>query len=320
MILILTDMNDKHADIVCDKLSELNQNFFRFNLDVDSLKKTQITFNDKNWIINSNNMTINTNDIKSIWARRAFVELTLDENCNNDVDFKIWRNEWNKTLLGLYVRLKKCNWLGEIRNSFRGENKYLQREIAHKIGFIQPMQIVSNNKEDLIEFTDKNNDNVVLKLMSQEFYETEDGFKGLYVNKITKNDLNAFNIKDENPIVLQEYIDKDYEVRYTVVGDKHFVCKIDSQISCKTKVDWRRYDITNTPHLEIKPPNSIKEKVNKLMDELNLNFGALDFVVKKNGDWVFLEINTMGQWLWIETLTGMKISDEITQLIIANNL
>jgi hypothetical protein len=32
-----------------------------------------------------------------------------------------------------------------------------------------------------------------------------------------------------------------------------------------------------------------------------------------------LEINSNGQWLWIEELTGMKISDAIAQLLIAHD-
>ena len=43
MLLILTDSFDVHADIVIEKLKKENISFFRFNLDVESLKKTYIT-------------------------------------------------------------------------------------------------------------------------------------------------------------------------------------------------------------------------------------------------------------------------------------
>lgn len=319
MILVLSDINDKHADKVCENLQQLNRDYFRINLDVESLKKTYITLNDSCLIVKNEFGNVNINQIKSIWARRAFVELTLEEKYDDDVDFKIWRNEWNKTLLGMYLKLKNCNWLGEINTAFRGENKYLQRQLASKLGFLQPKQIVSNDKKDLVKFISDNKE-VVMKLMSQEFYETGDGFKGLYVNKITLEEIDKYFAEQENPIVLQEYVEKDYEVRYTAVGEKHFVCKINSQCSSRTKVDWRRYDIKNTPHEVIQPPDDIRKKVDMLLKELNLSFGALDFVVNKQNEWVFLEINTMGQWLWIETLTGLKISDAISEYLIVNDL
>jgi len=124
---------------------------------------------------------------------------------------------------------------------------------------------------------------------------------------------------NENPIVLQAYIKKSFEVRYTVVGQDHHACKIESQSSSIANIDWRRYDIKNTPHSIIEPPNYIKDKVSKLLDIFGLYFGALDFIVTPNGDWYFLEINTMGQWLWIEDLTGLQISNSIIQWLKINS-
>jgi glutathione synthase/RimK-type ligase-like ATP-grasp enzyme len=131
--------------------------------------------------------------------------------------------------------------------------------------------------------------------------------------------LNLFQEIGENPIILQDYIDKNFEVRYTVVGKEHFVCKIDSQASKIANIDWRRYDLANTPHEIINPPEEIKKKVINLMAEFNLNFGALDFIVSQTDEWHFLELNSMGQFLWIEDLTGLKISESIANWLIINN-
>lgn len=312
MILILTDNFDKHADLICNKLSLLNCEFFRFNLDVESLTKTLINFDGETWTINQKSEYINSNIINTVWVRRPFVEVLLDEN-TEDTGFKIWRGEWNKTLLGFYNSIKTANWLNPLAKSYRAENKYLQMEYAKKVDFIVPAIIVSNEKERLIDFSNKNSD-VVMKLMNQDFYKDSDGkFKGIYVNKVSGDNLQNFGFSEENPIVLQSYIEKSFEVRYTIVGQDHHVCKIDSQLSNIANIDWRRYDIPNTPHNIIEPPTEIKEKVSKLLDLFGLYFGALDFIVSPTGDWYFLEINTMGQWLWIEELTGLTISDSIVK-------
>jgi hypothetical protein len=312
MILILTDNFDKHADLICSKLGLLNCEFFRFNLDVESLTKTLINFDGETWTINQKSKYINSKIINTVWVRRPFVEVLLDEN-TEDTSFKIWRGEWNKTLLGFYNSIKIANWLNPLAKSYRAENKYLQMEYAKKVDFIVPAIIVSNEKERLIDFSNKNSD-VVMKLMNQDFYKDSDGkFKGIYVNKVSVDNLKNFGFSEENPIVLQSYIEKSFEVRYTVVGQDHHVCKIDSQLSNKANIDWRRYDIPNTPHNIIEPPTEIKEKVSELLDLFGLNFGALDFIVSPTGDWYFLEINTMGQWLWIEELTGLTISDSIVK-------
>jgi len=52
---------------------------------------------------------------------------------------------------------------------------------------------------------------------------------------------------------------------------------------------------------------------------LELKYGALDFVVTNTNEWYFLEINTMGQFLWIEDLKIFQFSEEIAKWLIKNN-
>lgn len=318
MILILSDKFDKHTDLVCQKIELSNNNHFRFDLDTESLKKSYINFSDGLWNIQQNGIEVSSSSIEKVWVRRPFVELTLEEASLNEPGFKIWRGEWNKTLLGLYNSLKSVDWLNPLSKSYQAENKYLQMDKAKEVGFLLPPILISNKKTELCKFIDTY-DEVVLKLMNQEFYKDTDGsFKGVYVNKVSKQDINGFSDTEENPIVLQAYVHKDYEVRYTVVNKDHHACQIQSQKSKIASTDWRRYDIPNTPHYSIEPPKHIREKVNNFMELLELKFGALDFIVTPAGEWYFLEINTMGQWLWIEDLTGMSISDSIVKYLTEN--
>ncbi|SFA55353.1 RimK-like ATP-grasp domain-containing protein [Parageobacillus thermantarcticus] len=321
MILILSDQYDVHADKVISELNQMNASYYRLNLDVESLCKTIITYDldNNNWKINNGVSEINSSEISCVWLRRPFVELTLEEAHEQDVQFRIWKNEWNKTLLGLYLDLKNIKWMNNIQKTYQAENKYLQMKLARKIGFSFPKTLISNAKEEIIKFAEQN-EKIVLKLMAQEFYKTEDQqYKGIYVNLVTLDDLQEFNLHSENPIVLQEYIEKKYEARYMYVGGEHFVCKIDSQKSSVANIDWRRYDIANTPHSVIEPPLEISEKVNQLMKELNLEYAALDFIIDPTDKWYFLEVNSMGQWLWIEDLTGLKISKSIAKWLVNNS-
>ena len=311
MILILSDKFDRHADIVCRKLNARNEEHVRFNLDTDSLKSSHITYFEGKWEISQNGFSLDSDQINNVWVRRPFVEVSLEEKNISNPGFKIWRGEWNKTLLGLYTTLKHAKWLNPLARAYQAENKYLQMRAAKDVGFVLPPIIVSNDKDKLCKFVDAYDD-VVLKLMNQDFYQDTDGvFKGFYVRKVSKSEISIFGLTNENPVVLQAYVEKDYEVRYTVVGKDHHVCQIQSQQSEIAKIDWRRYDIKNTPHYPVEPPVEIRSKVDHLMESLGLEFGALDFVVTPSGEWNFLEINTMGQWLWIEDLTGLSISDSI---------
>lgn len=318
MILILSDKFDTHADLVCTQLNQSNSPYFRLNLDTESLKKTNISWDIDNFTIEANDQTTESRHIKCVWVRRAFVELSLDEGNSTSPGLKIWKGEWDRCLIGLYQNLKDIPWLNKLDKSYRADNKFLQYNLASKIGFNLAPIITTNKKIKLIEFV-KNYDSVVIKMLHQGFYLDSDGKnKGMYVNKISALDLEDFGETDENPITLQRYIDKKYEVRYTVVGDDHHICKIDSQKSARASVDWRRYDLANTPHSLIEAPADIKKKVTSLMMELDLTYGAFDFIVSLDGDWIFLEVNSMGQWLWIENLTGASISKSISKWLTRN--
>lgn len=313
MILVLTDRYDTHADAVTEILEGHGQPFFRMNLDVESLQSSAVTLEGSTWRLRSRDGQLSSDAVCCVWLRRAFVELSLEEQLDQSTDFQIWRNEWNRTLSGLHLALKRVPWMNPVRKAYRAENKFLQLKIARELGLLIPDTIVSNDRVCLDAFA-RSRRSVVLKPMAQEFYRTSDGqYKSFYVNLLSVEDLASFGDSSENPICLQEYIDKAYEVRYTVVGHKHFACSIESQRSDVTRVDWRRYDIPNTPHYPMEPPSDVRSKVDRLMERLQLCFGALDFIVAPDGRWYFLEVNPMGQWLWIEDLTGMPISRGVAE-------
>ncbi|WP_144290569.1 MvdC/MvdD family ATP grasp protein [Chitinilyticum litopenaei] len=318
MLLIVSDKFDSHADLVQKKLEGKGVDFFRFDLDLDSLRGAFISFSDGVWRITQNGRAVTSICFDSVWCRRPFMELNIEDRVDQSNDFKIWRNEWNRTLLGLYSSIRSLRWLNSLKNSYRGENKYYQMELARSIGFNIPPTLISNDKSTLIDFARKY-DFVVFKVMEQEIYQVGDQLLGLYANKITSNDLSRFSCAGENPIFLQKYIDKAYEVRYTVVDGDHHVCRIDSQASEISKDDWRRYDVAKTPYTKIDPPCEVRAMVNSLLEEMGLSFGALDFIVDEEGGWHFLEINCMGQWLWVEQLSGLDISGSIVKWALKKN-
>mgnify|MGYP000623536185 CR=1 FL=1 len=54
------------------------------------------------------------------------------------------------------------------------------------------------------------------------------------------------------------------------------------------------------------------------MTTLGLEFGALDFVVDGDGNYLFLEVNPNGQWLWLEDFLGFPISERIAEWLVSS--
>jgi glutathione synthase/RimK-type ligase-like ATP-grasp enzyme len=317
MILILTDASDVHADRVVDALIRAEAPVFRLNLDVGSLRSTVLTIGKEEWTLKTSAGVVSTRQIRCVWCRRPTVSLTVEEEEDRSHGFRLWRSEWNRVLFGFYNALSDVFWMNNLRTATLADNKFYQMRVARSCNFNVPETITSNDKNILVKFA-KDHDDIALKFMSQEMYRSHDGVGlGLYVNKITDNDLVSFQDIGENPITLQHYIEKDFEVRYTFIDGVHLVCKIESQLSDRARVDWRRYDVKRTPHSQLTPPKKVEQQVNKFMQRLSLAFGALDFIVDRDQNWWFLEVNTAGQWLWIEDLSALPISDTIFTCLIS---
>jgi hypothetical protein len=52
-----------------------------------------------------------------------------------------------------------------------------------------------------------------------------------------------------------------------------------------------------------------------VMAHLGITYGAFDFVVDEDGGWTFLEVNSMGQYLWLEQDLGLPISAALADLL-----
>lgn len=314
-ILIISDNLDAHADAVEEHLNRHHATFFRLNLDQASLENTKLTYqaNEDVWKIKTETHNITDRDITAIWSRR--LSLPTDPKQEPGHTERIWRGEWTRTLHWFYYSIQNRPWFPPFANAIKASHKLVQFREAKKVGLEIPPFILSNSKPDILKFATTTND-IALKSLAQDVYPINGDLFGLFVNRLSPEELQDFSEKEEAPIFLQQYMPKSFEVRVTTVGNRHFACKIESQCSPRTQVDWRRYDLARTPHSDIELPNEIANNLTELLKRLGLNFGGSDFIVTEDGKWFFLEVNPNGQWLWLESLTGQPISQAISNLLI----
>jgi glutathione synthase/RimK-type ligase-like ATP-grasp enzyme len=317
MVLILSCSTEKYSEQVETLLREENIPCYRLNFDVESIKHTFIQYHNDDIELTQFDKKIFLSEVKVAWLKVRSLYIPHKEEQEfggfaDEINFNLWRTEWNSVIRQLisFLKHKNVKWVDNPISLSEADFKIPQLHVAKNIGFKIPKTLISNNKSVIESFLSSNKDNI-LKLSTQPSFYINDDVFFIYTNKITKEDLKDFDNCVNSPMIFQEYIEKQFEVRYTFVNNNHFVCRIDSQVSEKSKTDWRRYDLKNTPYLEIEPPKDIREKVNHFMKTLNLNYGALDFIVDQDNQWWFLEINSVGQYGWIEQLTGMPITRAI---------
>ncbi len=188
--------------------------------------------------------------------------------------------------------------------------------MAKSLGLKIPPTLVTNNPEKAKEFC-LNYKEVITKVIGPPVVEAKGGFYSFSTVVVGEKDTANLDYVKFAPTLLQAYIPKKIEVRITVVGNRVFTCEIDSQVSEKSKVDWRLYDQDNPiPHKQGKLPQEIEDRITKMVKFLGLSFGAIDMIVTPEDEYVFLEINPNGQWGWIEHLTGMSISKAVADFLV----
>jgi glutathione synthase/RimK-type ligase-like ATP-grasp enzyme len=131
-----------------------------------------------------------------------------------------------------------------------------------------------------------------------------------HTQRVTRGDLGHFPRLRHSPMIFQPCLDKRVEVRVTVVGNRVFAAEIHSQRNGRTRID-SRLDFERTPHYAHELPEPIAEKCCALTARLELAYSTIDLIVTPDEEYVFLELNPNGQYLWIEKITGLPISEAI---------
>ncbi len=143
---------------------------------------------------------------------------------------------------------------------------------------------------------------------------TEGGqLKAAYTRRLSDDDLAALDGVASTATQLQRWVDKAYEARVVVVGERLFTITITAD-SPAARVDWRA-DFAALRYQHIDTPAEIAGPLRRYMHTLGLVYAAVDFAIDADGRWHFLEANTSGQYGWLETQTGAPITHALADLL-----
>ena len=325
MILIVTNKEDIHPTPVIEHLERMGVPFFRLNTesllsDYDFGWICDSVEGDDFWIRNIHTgLEAYGHDINSVWERRPLVPAELRFSNRNEVNAHNLKEAHGFLSYLLYYLGDRFS-LGHHLYDRSSSSKMLQLKIARDLGMRIPDTCFSNNKA-CIEVFAKRHDTVCLKSIDNDNIWFEDELREhvLYTQAVDRDELLALPEESFSQTVnyLQEYIEKEFELRVTVVGSRIFACKIDSQKMDRKsgQVDWRQGLDCGMQHSVYELPQSVMDFCVAFLERLHLNFGCFDFIVTPKQEYVFLECNPNGQWLWIEHETGMEISKCIAETL-----
>lgn len=192
-------------------------------------------------------------------------------------------------------------WINTPAKSASVDNKVLQLSRAAKLGFAIPETLVSNSHRDVTAFV-SNRDRTIVKQFCQLQWMSRDHRTTYPTHTVA---ITEEDIRDPDPVqlcanIFQPALDIEYEVRVTVIGGHAFAAKIDSQMDGPL-IDWRSAVARNgLSVIRYELPKDVADRCVEFCQSFGLQFGCIDLIVNRAGDYVFLEINQTGQWLWKE--------------------
>lgn len=314
-VLVISNKSDVTSDFIIKNLKERDIDFYRFN--TEELTKTcsiTLDFLTSTFLLSDSVLKkhFDLKEFSSVYFRRPELPL-IDESGMSSGEILFLKNEISFTLEGIYKILRNAYWVSSVYAIREAENKIYQLELAKKIGFEIPDSIITNSFIDTTTFYERNHECCIIKPIKSGLIENKKESKIVFTSSLEHSPKCQEQIK-MSPNFFQNHIPKIGDVRVTVVGKKAFSTLIHSQEESETQVDWRRGENV-LKHTRIQLPDDILNKCIELLISLNLSFGAIDFILDKNNNYVFLEINPNGQWGWIQHQTGYDISNEIVNLL-----
>jgi ATP-GRASP peptide maturase of grasp-with-spasm system len=262
----------------------MNETYLIINENIDIFIEQVILSNQELYFIISNKTTkIHSEFIKSFFYRRGIAILGTKKRFPIIIERFLKREE--DTIISFVIRqLEKKNHIG---NYFIIQpNKLCQLEKAINIGLDIPQTVISSNKEVLIKYLAQ--DEWITKAIQENEFTTIKSLNSSFI---------IHQAKEFFPSLIQEKLEKLYELRIFFMNDDYYAMAIFSQLDEQTSLDFRNYN-KQKPNRTVpyKLPKDILQKLKKLMQELGLNTGSIDMVVTKDKRYVFLEVNPVGQF------------------------
>ncbi len=316
MLLILSEADDQHVPLVTEKLEERGIEYLWFAPSCfPSEAQVFIGFNSKGLMQRTlyyRGREYDLSTVTGVWNRRPGLP-TADASLTDETHRKQVEVVCRICLDGLW-ELMDCRWLPSKPFADRAaQNKLIQLDLAAKVGFKAPETLVTNHPDAFVEFYAAYSGALISKPLNFVDLKRDGEFCWPYTHPIRRRDARYYQAIRHETVIFQPYISKQVELRVTVVGERVFAAEIASQQTRSTLHDWRHYD---DPGVELQYqihtlPDAIKTSCVNLVKALGLSFGAIDFILTPDGEYIFLEINSNGQWGWIEQFTGLPIADAI---------
>ncbi|MGP9822497.1 hypothetical protein ACTZWW_20925 [Salinarimonas sp. NSM] len=248
----------------------------------------------------------------TVWWRVKPPFVVRTESLDAYYDQQFASREWRSLFDLIAEPFASCRWVNPLPAASALTSKFTQLRTARALGIPVPRTLFSTRYEAVLAFVEENDRRgrrTIVKTITPYISPSR---QAAYATAVDVETVRASRAEIEScPSIYQEAIEPRCELRITVVGSDLFAVEISGGLDA---IDWRRRIDDDIYHATI-ADEPLAAAVRALHDAFGLAYGAYDFIVDRDGRHVFLEVNPMGQWVWLEEATGLGISAAVADLL-----
>jgi ATP-GRASP peptide maturase of grasp-with-spasm system len=182
-----------------------------------------------------------------------------------------------------------------------------------------PDYLITTSKNALRSFLEKH-EGVITKVIHMPLFFINEGIMApTYTITVGPEDL-EYLPEHFSESLFQSMVPKRYEIRTFYLDGDTYSMAIFSQNDDQTKVDFRRYN-RDKPNRNVpyKLPAAVKAQLAGIMDHLQLRSGSFDIIMTPEGQYVFLEVNPVGQFGMTSIPCNYYLEEKIAKYLIDGN-
>jgi glutathione synthase/RimK-type ligase-like ATP-grasp enzyme len=306
-VWILGDADDPHTDLVATKCQAAGA-FVLVGTQFSAQQLGAIAYSDDREKRVFFELGEGSRQFASLWNRLK--PIGLDQLSETDVFVHRERRDFLMSAVACFLPVeRRLNdpWAQDLARM-----KPYQLWLAREVGLEIPKTIVTDDAERVLSFFGEEEATIYKPVT---WLATLNG-EVLFTNRIERAEISrrAQHIS-RAPGIYQTEVRKACEYRVTIVDDTIFPVRIYSQDRDDTAVDWRRNQFGLKYEIAALPAG-IERMLFEMMKLSRLRFGAFDLIERPNGEFVFLEVNPAGNWLWLEERLNIAISDRIVAALL----
>lgn len=311
MILVLTHAADFYnVDVFFEYLKSKGIPYFRLNTDqFNQHQQISLHADGSSTLTDENGKTVESSRLTGVWHRKTW-SVSVPEELDPDYA-QLFSNEYRYLRNNLYQGLAHLPWINPLESElFVERNKLYQLRTAKEAGLNVPETVFSNSAEEIRRFLRSHNiTKAVAKLHGPNGVSMtgENLMETVLIESAQNADLNGF---EYCPMIIQPYIEKEYELRIAYVDGHCFAGKIKNEESTDWRTMqgnlWEKYDL----------PEHIAQNISQMMQKLGLITGAIDLIKGRDGNYWFLEVNPQGEWGMLQKELNYPIAEAIADSLI----